>query len=888
MSEQTEMHPSSDQPDDPNATRMSDGAAGPGAPDVLAVPGFDIVGELGRGGMGIVYRARDRDLTREVAIKMLQTRYAGDRVATRRFVAESDITARLAHPSVPPVHRVGTLPDGRPYLVMKLIDGQTLDELLKARAHQLADLPRHLDIFEHVCQAVASAHARGIIHRDLKPHNVMVGAFGEVQVMDWGLAKHVLSSMLQVPSEEEEERQGEDSVSREPEASADQTLAGTVLGTPAYMAPEQARGEAVGPASDVFGLGALLCCVLTGEAPFGTTSSDGARLMSIRGQLAPAFTRLDAITGEADLVALCKRCLNPDPALRPADAGEVATALAAVRAAAEERAARAEQDRTRAQTRAAEARKRRQVWAALAGTSVVLLAMIGGALWWADHQSVERKREREVAAARDREGITGTLDAAEVALKAGHLADADADLALAQKRLQEHPDADPDGRYQSLVRDRDAAREVERAFEKVWTDTAKWTGGFNEDAAKLYPTAFEKYGLNVGRDAPADIVAKVRAARVSDELAAALDEWFVVNPRYPGLRAVLDELDRDPERTAIRAAVATDNRARLIELAEKLDGAKLTPRAAILLGMNYAVPPARAVELMAATWRTNPDHFPLTLRICIRFEQLHGTRLTEALGWCRVAVALRGRSVVARTVLGNALSVGKRLDEALVEYRYAVDLDPTAPAPHIVLGTALALAKRYPEAVAELRTAIRLEPGSVLAHQRHAATLTASGDHVGAVDAHRAIVKLPNPASTAYLELAMACLRADRGRECADTIARQAQADPAFMANLGTQGRVTAARGAAMCGTGGGTDAPSPAERAHYRELALNWLREELAQFEKHKVAPGVRASFVRSWLATGDFAGLRDPAHLAQLPPEERARWQRLWADVRALAPGK
>jgi serine/threonine protein kinase len=689
MPDQTEMHQSSDELDDPNLTRLSDGAAGAGAPGVpalLAVPGFDVLSELGRGGMGIVYRARDRDLTREVAIKMLQTRYAGDHVATRRFVAESDITARLAHPSVPPVHRVGTLPDGRPYLVMKLIDGKTLDELLKARAAGFADLPRHLDIFEHVCQAVAFAHARGVIHRDLKPHNVMVGAFGEVQVMDWGLAKQVGSGRWAVSGEEIEgteatESTGTDLVSREPQASADETQAGTVLGTPAYMAPEQARGEAVGPASDVFGLGALLCCVLTGEAPFGTTSSDGARMMSIRGELAPAFARLDALTGEADLVALCKRCLNADPALRPADAGAVATALAAVRAAAEERAERAEQDRTRAETRAAELRKRRQVWAALALAVVVLLGVVGGVLWWADHQSVERKREREVAAARDREGIAGTLDAAEVALKAGHLADADASLVLAQKRLAEHPDADPDGRYLSLVRDRDAARELERAFERAWTDTAKWTGGFNEEGAKLYPAAFEKYGLNVGRDPPAEIADKVRAARVADELTAGLNEWFVINPQQPGLRAVVDQLDRDPERTAIRAAVATGDRARLLELAEKLDGAKLAPRAAILLGMNYTVPPARAVELMTAAWRTNPDNFPLTLRICIRFEQLHGTRLTEAIGWCRVAVALRGRSVAARTVLGNALSVGKRTDEAIVEYRYAVELDPTAPAP---------------------------------------------------------------------------------------------------------------------------------------------------------------------------------------------------------------
>jgi hypothetical protein len=163
-----------------------------------------------------------------------------------------------------------------------------------------------------------------------------------------------------------------------------------------------------------------------------------------------------------------------------------------------------------------------------------------------------------------------------------------------------------------------------------------------------------------------------------------------------------------------------------------------------------------------------------------------------------------------------------------------------------------------------------------------------SGDHVGAVDAHRAIVKLPNQPAVAYYELAMALLRADRGRECADVLAEQERSNPAFMAALGTQGRLTAARAAALCGTGGGADAPTPADRARYRALALNWLREELTQFEKHKVAPGVRASFVRSWLATGDLAGVRDPARLADLPPDERAQWTKLWADIRALATGK
>src|SRR5262249_51552292 len=158
----------------------------------------------------------------------------------------------------PPVFEVGELPDGSPFLAMKLVEGGTLDALLKERASPAADLPRFVGIFEAICQAVGFAHARGVLHRDLKPRNVMVGAFGEVQVMDWGPAKETGDSpaacgVAGTPS------------GRDPD---DHTAAGAVMGTPAYMAPEQARGEPVDARADVFGLGAILCQVLTGAPPF--------------------------------------------------------------------------------------------------------------------------------------------------------------------------------------------------------------------------------------------------------------------------------------------------------------------------------------------------------------------------------------------------------------------------------------------------------------------------------------------------------------------------------------------------------------------------------------------------------------------------------------------
>src|SRR5262249_18223983 len=163
-------------------------AAEPSAPPTNP-PGYELLDEIGQGGMGVVYRARDTALDRDVAVKLLSERYPADSSAARRFLSEARITGQLQHPGIPAVHQVGTLADGRPFLAMKLMKGSTLEAILKQRTDPAADRGRLLAVFETVCQAVGYAHAHRVIHRDLKPANVMVGTFSEVQVMDWGLAK---------------------------------------------------------------------------------------------------------------------------------------------------------------------------------------------------------------------------------------------------------------------------------------------------------------------------------------------------------------------------------------------------------------------------------------------------------------------------------------------------------------------------------------------------------------------------------------------------------------------------------------------------------------------------------------------------------------------------
>jgi tetratricopeptide (TPR) repeat protein len=358
-------------------------AAAPPAPPA-SPPGYELLHELGRGGMGVVYRARDTALDRDVAVKLLAGHFPPDSIPAQRFLSEARITGQLQHPGIPAVHQVGALADGRPFLAMKLIKGSTLETILKDRPDPSADRGRLLAIFEAVCQAVGYAHAHRVIHRDLKPANVMVGAFGEVQVMDWGLAKVVgeetpaAADALAAPTRPWTQ------VGPTP-GDGSQTQAGSLVGTPAFIPPEQALGEIakVNERADVFGLGALLAVILTGKPPYVGESFEAVRVQAVRGKLEDCFARLDASGAEPDLVALCKQCLAFEPADRPADAGAVAQAVAGLRAAADERARRAELERVRvageqatARARAAERRKRRRL--ALGAVAVLAVAAVGG------------------------------------------------------------------------------------------------------------------------------------------------------------------------------------------------------------------------------------------------------------------------------------------------------------------------------------------------------------------------------------------------------------------------------------------------------------------------------------------------------------------------------
>jgi eukaryotic-like serine/threonine-protein kinase len=261
---------------------------------------YAIEGEHGRGGLGRVLRAHDTHLGRTVAIKELLHKNTANE---KRFAREAFITARLEHPGIVAVHDAGRWPNGTPFYAMKLVSGRPLSALLRAATVKEARLVlvRHVAA---VADAIAYAHAKGIVHRDLKPSNVIVGDYGETVVIDWGLAKHVGSA----PAVCARDGTPIDSAS-------DVTVAGTVLGTPAYMAPEQARGDAADERSDVYALGAILYELYFGEPP-----PRGAALEARETALRDAGL-------DADYAAIVAKCLATQPGDRYRDASALASDL---------------------------------------------------------------------------------------------------------------------------------------------------------------------------------------------------------------------------------------------------------------------------------------------------------------------------------------------------------------------------------------------------------------------------------------------------------------------------------------------------------------------------------------------------------------------------------
>jgi serine/threonine protein kinase len=506
---------------------------------------YRLLDEIARGGMGVVFRATDTALSREVAVKVLQDRFTEASEAARRFVDEARIAGQLQHPGIPAIHDLGTLPDGRPFLAMKLMKGQTLSDLLKRRATPDDERGRFVAVFEHVWHAVGYAHAHGVIHRDLKPANVTVGVFGEVQVMDRGLAKTLAArDRLEVSDVDPNATVAGTVIHSGRDGTDSETRAGTVLGTPAYMAPEQAAGALakVDQRSDVFGLGAILAVILTGQPPFPASSHESARIQAAQGRLDDCFARLDACGAEPELLALCKRCLSPNRDARPVDANEVGKAVAEILASADERARQAEVSRATAEVRNIEERKRARTKSILSLIVARALGIAGITLGLVQKLAAERDRldsEKKAAdlnrqvedaqraaaegarLARNEEAIAALLERCEEALRVNDVSRAAVAYEAVQKRLNDGVNDRLSARWHRLQSELAMSRDLDEI------DQFRWTLAESElnraAVVEKYTAAFARF-LDEPLSSPSPVsIQRVKNSVIRDRLVVNLD-----------------------------------------------------------------------------------------------------------------------------------------------------------------------------------------------------------------------------------------------------------------------------------------------------------------------------------------------------------------------------
>jgi PAS domain S-box-containing protein len=306
-------------PTDPSTTQIVSSSptlvAGTTAPlaTSLRTSGYEKKRVHATGGMGQIWQAHDPDLDREVAIKELRSELSDDPRTRERFVREARLMGQLTHPGIVPIHVVGEDERGTPYYVMKFVHGRTLEEAItayheKPTASGFRDLLRH---FGDVCQTISFAHTQGVIHRDLKPKNIMLGNFGETFLLDWGLAKRLEPDGMMVLDL--------------PAADRGLTQAGQILGTPAYMSPEQTTGHPGGLLTDIYALGVILYEILVGRSPYQGTDTLELLLQVRNGQVtAPSEIRDDIPRG---LEAVCLKAMAARPGERYQSAADLAEAV---------------------------------------------------------------------------------------------------------------------------------------------------------------------------------------------------------------------------------------------------------------------------------------------------------------------------------------------------------------------------------------------------------------------------------------------------------------------------------------------------------------------------------------------------------------------------------
>ncbi len=857
----------------PDADTDPPGQAGAELP---RIPGYDVEALLGRGGMGVVYKARHRRLNRPVALKMLIAgAYAGP-PERARFQREAEAVASLHHANIVAVYDVGDH-EGCPYFTMELLEGGSLAQSLAGTpqpARQAAALLIAL------AEAVQVAHRAGIVHRDLKPANILLTADGTPRVADFGLARPF-------------------------EGGSALTLSGARIGTPSYMAPEQVIGKVgtIGPAADIYALGALLYEMLTGRPSFrGETAAETERQVIHDEPVPPS--RLNRKVPR-DLETICLKCLSKEPRRRYASAAALGDDL---RRFVEGRPIQAR--RVGWVERSWRWGRRNPLVAALVVTALALIGLASGGGVWLVRQRAELRNE-----------VVTTVDQAVSLRKAFHFHEARQLLDQVRQRVER---AGPD----DLRRQVDRARAdviLAQRLDDARTHGAKVVVGlFDLSAAEpLYRSAFADAGLGRDGDDIEAVAAAVRASAVRAEIVAALDDWASITPdlrRREWLLAVARGADPDGVRDRLRQPELWLDAARLTRVARELRVAELSPQLATALSRVSRLSHGEALALLTAAQQRFPQDFWVNFELAWTLNQVN--RRDEGLGYFRAALALRPDSSAAYAGMGEILYSMGRADEAIDHLEHALRLDPRNVYAHNSLAHALSSKGRLDGAIDHFQQALTIVPNSAKLHTNLGLALRDRGRLDEAIEHLRQSVSLDPKYAAGQLGLGVALLDEGRVDEAFGHVQESLRLDPKsggarsyFIPLLRERGRfaeaieqlekvvrlegpewtatrrqlvryqydAACANVRAAAGQGSGDARQGEPERADKRRQALDWLRANLELTVRQRNDGKVLSWSLATWLSEPALASVRDPAELAKLPEAERESWRRFWVDVAA-----
>jgi serine/threonine-protein kinase len=783
------------------------------AAELPNIPGYEVNGVIGRGGMGIVYQAYHLRLKRTVALKMLLGGVYAGVIERQRFLREAEAVAALRHPNVVQVYDVGDV-DGRPYFTMELVEGGSLRAKIAGTPQPAAWAA---SLTATLAGAIHYAHQSGIVHRDLKPANILLAPNPKSEPRnpkqsrntkeenpkpssDLGNSGLVILSDFELGISDFTPKVTDFGLARRLEDEAGLTLSGLPMGTPSYMAPEQARGDksAIGPATDVYALGAILYELLTGRPPFRADTAT-ATLQQVMGEEPAPPTRLNSRIPR-DLETICLKCLQKGPSERYVSAAALADDL--------RRFERGEPITARppgALGRAAKWARRRPTVAALLATGLLMLAGItAAAVWYADDRAQRRaeaqSRDGETNAAlrqadlhlkdlRDRvddplkvrellsdiEKWQGLVEQAREDLHRAKSASVGNEALLTQEtraRLQA---------VEVAVDRQQAAYDLARELDDIAVGafaSFDVSQSHQRKAVADYERFFSKHGLDVREPNTAQIASAIRSSPIRFALIAALDNWALLagiikwnehrlslspdgalenggltgitkDPQLARLLELARETDRDPWRDRFRDPVVWGDRAALTGLADAVDVRRQSPTVLAALGWLLAANDADPTALFERALLAHPRDFWL-LRHALSRVRDPGARIGLALA----ALAVRPREGAVYCSL--AWCLGERGDwrEALAAANRVIELNADYSDGYTLRGLALMEKKDMREALADFQKAIELAPDGAWPRYNLGRALHQLGRYAEAEQAYLSAIQVQPSSYGSYLFLA--------------------------------------------------------------------------------------------------------------------------------------